>query len=44
MQIQIYWEDLTEEKQNELLEVLGDNNNYDIFPIATIVIDDDDVE
>ena len=44
MQIQIYWKDLTEEKQNELLEVLGDNNNYDIFPIATIIIDDDDVE
>ena len=44
MQIQIHWDDLTEEKQNELLEVLGDNNNYDIFPIATIVIDDDDVE
>lgn len=44
MQIQIYWEDLTEEKQNEILEALGDNSNYDIFPIATIVIDDDDVE
>lgn len=44
MQIQIYWDDLTKEKQNELSEVLGDNNNYDIFPIATIVIDDDDVE
>lgn len=37
MSIEIYWDDLTKEKQNEILEVLnGDNGNYDVFPIATI--------
>ena len=35
-QIEIYWDDLTEEKQKEILEILGDNGNFDTFPIATI--------
>lgn len=34
--IEIYFNDLTEAKQQEILEVLGDNGNYDVFPIATI--------
>ena len=34
--IEIYWDDLTEEKQKEILEALGDNDNFDTFPIATI--------
>lgn len=37
MSIEIYWDDLTKEKQNEILEALnGENGNYDVFPIATI--------
>ena len=34
--IKLYWEDLTEEAQNKILNALGDNNNYDIFPIVEI--------
>ena len=34
--IKIYWDDLSEEKQNEILDLFGNNNNYDVFPIAEI--------
>ena len=34
--IEIYWNDLTREKQEEILRILGDNGNYDVFPICTI--------
>ena len=34
--IEIYWSDLTKEKQQEILDVLGENGNYDVFPIALI--------
>ena len=34
--IEIYWDDLTESKQKEILDALGDNGNFDVFPIATI--------
>ena len=36
--VEIYWKDLTEAKQREILELLGDNGNYDIFSIAVIVV------
>ena len=29
--IEIYWQDLTPEKQAEILRVLGENGNYDVF-------------
>ena len=32
--VEIYWDDLTEEKQREILEVFGDNQNFDQFPVA----------
>ena len=38
--IEIYLQDLTPEKQAEILETLGDNGNYDVFPIATIEFED----
>lgn len=38
--IEIYWQDLTAEKQAEIFETLGDNGNYDVFPIATIEVED----
>lgn len=36
--IEIFWDDLTAQKQNEILEALGENGNYDVIPIATIYI------
>lgn len=40
--IEIYWNDLTEEMQEYILSVVGDNANYDIIPIAEIQIDVDE--
>lgn len=34
--IQIFWDDLTPEKQAEILAAFGDNCNYDVFPIVEI--------
>ena len=39
--IDIYWDDLTPEKQHEISEVFGDNNNWDVFPICTIEVEED---
>ena len=36
--IPIYWDDLTPAKQSELLAALGDNGNYDVFPIAVVPV------
>ena len=36
MEFEIYWEDLTPECQKRLTEFIGDNGNYDVFPIATV--------
>lgn len=41
--IEIYFTDLKEEKQKEILEALGDNGNYDVFPIAEIAEESDEV-
>ena len=38
--IEIFWNDLTEAKQKELLALLGDNRNWDVFPLATIDLED----
>ena len=38
--IQIFWGDLTQSKQCEILAALGDNSNYDVFPIAEIAVPD----
>ena len=34
--VELLWEDLTETAQKLLLDFLGDNGNFDVFPIATI--------
>ena len=36
--VPIYWNDLTPEKQQELLEALGDNGNYDVHPLTEIPV------
>lgn len=38
MEYVIYWSNLNKETQKELLELMGDNGNYDAVPIATIPI------
>lgn len=45
--IEIYIQDLKEEKQKEIIETFGENRNYDVFPIAEIPINmdfDDDYD
>lgn len=40
---EIYFEDLTPDKQQELIEFLGgENGNYDVIPLVTLEIEDDD--
>lgn len=41
LKIEIYWDDLTSEKQKEILDILGDNGNYDVTPIATIDVEEE---
>ena len=40
--IELYFGDLTPEKQEEILAVLGDNGNYDVYPIAVIPTPEDE--
>ena len=37
--VEIYFQDLTKEKQQEIIEVFGDNNNWDVFPIIELSTD-----
>lgn len=41
--VEIYWKDLTVEKQKEIMNVFGDNCNYDIFPIIQITANGNDL-
>ena len=34
--IEIYWQDLAKAKQDEILQVFGDNGNWDVLPIAIL--------
>jgi len=40
-QFEIYWSDLTERAQAELLGIIGDIGNYDVIPLATIDFEDE---
>lgn len=40
--IEIFFDDLTPEKQAEILTMLGNNGNFDVFPIAVIPIGEDE--
>ena len=40
--IEIYWQDLTPAKQSEILRAFGENGNYDVFPIATLDVPEED--
>ena len=36
--IEIFWQDLIPAKQREILQVFGENGNWDVFPIATLEV------
>ena len=36
--VDIFWDDLSKETQTELLKHMGDNGNYDVYPIVSINI------
>lgn len=38
--IEIYFQDLTTEKQQEVLDKIGDNGNWDVIPM--FIIDDEE--
>ena len=38
----LFWDDLAAETQTELLNLIGDNGNYDIFPLVSLNISQDD--
>ena len=43
--IEIYWQDLTEKAQKDILELLGEaeeNHNWNTFPMAIIEIKEED--
>ena len=40
IEINIYWDDLSEEFKKKLLKVFHDNGNWDCFPIASLTIED----
>lgn len=42
--IEIYFDDLTEEKQKEILDTLGDNGNYDLFPLASLEYEESETQ
>lgn len=42
--IEIYFDDLTEEKQKEILDNLGDNGNYDLFPLASLEYEESETQ
>jgi len=34
--LEILWDDLTKRKQQEILDMFGDNCNFDVFPLAVL--------
>ena len=39
--VQLFWDDLSSSAKERLLELLGDNGNYDVFPLAELVIENE---
>jgi hypothetical protein len=39
--VELYWNDLTTDTQMELTKIFGGNENYDVFPIAILPLDED---
>ena len=39
--IQLFWDDLSSSAKERLLELFGDNRNFDVFPLAELVIENE---
>ena len=39
--MRVYFDDLTEERQKKIVEVFGDNCNWDVISICTLEIEDE---
>ena len=39
--IQLFWDDLSSSAKERFLELFGDNGNYDVFPLAELVIENE---
>lgn len=39
--IQLFWDDLSSSAKERLLELLGDNGNFDVFSLAELVIENE---
>ena len=42
--IQLFWDDLSSSAKERLLELLGNNVNYDVFPLAELVFENENDE
>jgi len=41
---ELFWDDLCPETQKELFGLMGENGNYDVFPIASINVSNEEKE
>lgn len=39
--IQVFWKDLTAEKQEEIINEFGDNCNFDTIPLVELWLDEE---
>lgn len=42
--LELYWNDLTKEAQDTIINIFGENCNYDSFPIVSLPFDENDSE
>ena len=42
--IQLFWDDLSSSAKERLLELLGNNGNYDVFPLAELAFENENDE
>ena len=42
--IQLYWDDLSSSAKERLLELFGDTGNFDVFPLAELVFENENDE
>lgn len=41
VKVELYWDDLSENAKATLTEAIGDNHNYDVFPITELIYEDE---